>query len=75
MTPVKVEVDGVEFAGFFVVDGDMLKVTGIQGRTKVTQLGEAPPEQVAKIVLGEITCEAIGYEPEGLEIIEIELTF
>lgn len=36
MMPVNVEVDGVEFGGFFVVDGDMLKVTGLQGRTKVT---------------------------------------
>jgi len=75
MTPVKVEVDGVECGGFFVTDGEILKVTGILGRTKVTQLGQTPPEQLAKIILEEITREAMGHEPEGLETIEIEMNF
>lgn len=73
MTTIKFELDGVTFGGSFVVDGDILRVTGIQGRSKATHLGSAVPEELAEFILGEITREAMGLEPDGLETIEIEL--
>lgn len=72
MTPIKVEIEGVKFGGYYTTKNDMITVTGPTGRTKTSQTS-ATPDQLAQTILSEIVREAMSIVPDGLETIEIEL--
>jgi len=73
-TPVVVEIDGVEYGGSFEVFEGILKVMLFPGFTKTTHVGDTPPDQLAKIILGEMVRSFFTPEPDDLETIEIELS-